>query len=232
MVVHIPHSSKILPLKFEWGLTDTEISEELEKMTDYKTDVLFFHKNALIFPYSRIYCDVERLLNDDMEEIGMGICYESTSDGKPILKSKADRKEAMRLYKEHHKRLEKMVAAELKQHGKCLVIDAHSFPKVPLPYEKDTNRPDICIGTNKWDDGVVEIANYAAEYFGEKGYAVSFNSPFFGSMIPEKFKYDKRASSLMIEVNRSIYTGRNFSKVFTDIQLLLVRLERIYLKKD
>ena len=33
--------------------------------------------------------------------------------------------------------------------GKCLIIDGHSFPEIPLRFEldKDPNRPDICIGT-------------------------------------------------------------------------------------
>ena len=45
-------------------------------------------------------------------------------------------------------------------------------------------------------------------------------------MIPEKYKYDKSVSSMMIEVNRGLYMDGDFNKVYEDIQQLLSELER------
>ncbi len=41
---------------------------------------------------------------------------------------------------------------ELKRKGKSLIIDCHSFPEKPFPYEEDQSleRPDICIGTDSY----------------------------------------------------------------------------------
>jgi N-formylglutamate deformylase len=48
-------------------------------------------------------------------------------------------------YRPHHAALERAVANALERTGQCLLIDAHSFPSVPLPYELDQEfrRPDI-----------------------------------------------------------------------------------------
>ncbi len=57
-----------------------------------------------------------------------------------------------RYYDPHHARLETLVAEKLEASSKCLIIDCHSFPSKPLPYEPDqsANRPDICIGTDEF----------------------------------------------------------------------------------
>lgn len=230
MIVHIPHSSTRFPDGFPRGyiaLSEKELQKELERMTDHKTDILFAHENAIVFPYSRLYCDVERLPNDDMEEIGMGICYRRTSTGKELYSRHHSEETRKALYSLHHTHFSEKVAADVKNNGKCLIIDAHSFPAVPLPYEKDLNRPDICIGTNEWDEGVKGIAEYTEQYFSEKGYRVLRNSPFWGSIVPEKYKYDKNVSSMMIEVNRGLYMEGDFDKVYGDIQQLLDELERL-----
>ena len=58
MVLHIPHSSTN-PLGISF---DADLDKEIELLTDHHTDKLFHHAgtNRLVFPISRLVCDVER----------------------------------------------------------------------------------------------------------------------------------------------------------------------------
>jgi len=85
MILHIPHSSTTLPDSFQ-VLDGVLLEKEFQRMTDWFTDELFDYAGAkkLVFPYSRLYCDVERFRDDDKEEMvkkGMGVCYTSSSFG-------------------------------------------------------------------------------------------------------------------------------------------------------
>jgi N-formylglutamate deformylase len=50
----------------------------------------------------------------------------------------------------HHLALSRAVEDELNAQGLSLIVDCHSFPSTPLPYEmdQDPSRPDICIGVD------------------------------------------------------------------------------------
>lgn len=103
-------------------------------------------------------------------------------------------KNAPAYYRPHHVKLTDAVNAALAAHGRCLIIDAHSFPAVPLPYEldQDPNRPDFCIGTDSFHTPD-SIASEAQASFLEAGYTVTANRPFAGSLVPlEHYQQDKR----------------------------------------
>ena len=84
MLLHIPHSSTIIPKEITF-LKDIE--KDLERMTDWYTNELFSHPHSEIvkFGFSRLVCDVERLLIDKpMEQFGHGITYSNDSYGNPL----------------------------------------------------------------------------------------------------------------------------------------------------
>ena len=64
-----------------------------------------------------------------------------------------------KLYWPYTRALENVVTECLDRFSTCLIIDAHSFPSEPLPYE-DTRleRPDICFGHDPYHapSGVLE----------------------------------------------------------------------------
>src|SRR3954462_3005611 len=129
-------------------------------MTDAYTDELFGGAlpgvPAAVFPVSRLVVDPERFDDDSVEpmaELGMGGVYERSSTGTRLRAAPTDDERAAlldRFYHPHHDRLTALVAAALRADGRCLVLDGHSFPSTPLPYEpdQDPDRPDICIGTD------------------------------------------------------------------------------------
>jgi N-formylglutamate deformylase len=89
-VLHIPHSSRLVPAEERQSirLDDAGLSNELLRMTDAHTDELFpltpVEAARLVFPVSRLVCDVERFPSDEDESMakrGMGAIYTLTSKG-------------------------------------------------------------------------------------------------------------------------------------------------------
>jgi N-formylglutamate deformylase len=215
IILHIPHSSSYIPkeVRDQFILSDSELQKEIELMTDWYTDEIFDLPDCkkVKFPVSRLVVDPERFQDDNLEpmaKLGMGVMYTHTNDGKK-LRRKLSMKEKKNLintyYIPHHKRLTIAVENMLVRFGECLIIDCHSFPKVPLPYETDLLRPDICIGTDKFHtpgEMTIEIK----KHFERKGLNVVINRPFSGALVPMKFySKNKRVKSVMIEINRGLY---------------------------
>jgi N-formylglutamate deformylase len=80
-VLHIPHSSRHVPPEERQAirLDDTALHTELLRMTDGYTDELFpvtaIEAGRIVFPVSRLVCDVERFSSDEDEPMaarGMG----------------------------------------------------------------------------------------------------------------------------------------------------------------
>ena len=219
MLLHIPHSSAIIPDEYAEDFT-CDISEDIRKMTDWYTDELFScHRQRIVFPISRLVCDVERFRDDALEEMatrGMGVCYVSGYDGRPIRVLSAERKDTIirKWYDPHHEKLERLTKDILDKHGECIIVDCHSFSDTPLPCEHDQSRsrPDICIGTDFYHTPE-QLTEKLCEAFIKRGYSVKINSPFAGSIVPAAYyRKDNRVSSVMIEVNRGLYLTESCGK--------------------
>ena len=83
IVLNIPHSSSEFPGTAKDGW-ENGIDEHIQRWTDWGTDRLFGMASSMdprihpvTFPWSRFFCDVERLENDPLEKIGQGIVYSS-----------------------------------------------------------------------------------------------------------------------------------------------------------
>ena len=78
LLLHVPHSSTLFPRESRFTFDDLDFDERL--LIDYYTDELFIPKVAsegiryAVFPYCRLFCDVERLMNDPLESRGLGFC--------------------------------------------------------------------------------------------------------------------------------------------------------------
>ena len=161
-VIHVPHASTRIPadVRDQFVLSDEQIADEIRLMTDHLTDELFAVPEAMAlavrFPVSRLVVDPERFESDEQEPMaarGMGVVYERTCRQTPLRRPlTASERQALieRWYRPHHQALTAAVATVLQTQDTCLIIDAHSFPSIPLPYEadQDADRPDICIGSD------------------------------------------------------------------------------------
>jgi N-formylglutamate amidohydrolase len=156
--------------------------------------------------------DPERFLDDEQErmaQIGMGAVYTKTSSLEPLRIFDPKQRESLiqRFYSPHHQKLNELCRNALHRTAKCLIIDCHSFPTLPLPYETDQSldRTDICIGTDAFHTPQ-RLKEFAQELFSKVGLSVAIDRPFSGTIVPSGYYLrDKRVMSIMIEVRRGIY---------------------------
>lgn len=226
LVLHIPHSSHFIPPEARRAivLDDAALRTELLRMTDAYTDELFevtaAEAGRVVFPVSRLICDVERFSSDQDEPMaarGMGVIYTRTSLNEPLRADPTplERQQILdRWYWPHHLKLERLVNDVVSRAGQCLIVDCHSFPSKALPYEMDQSkdRADICIGTDPFHTPsfLSETLIAAAK---ELNFSVAVNAPFAGALVPiAYYQKDRRVRSVMIEINRRLYmdepTGR------------------------
>ena len=216
LLIHIPHSSTVVPADVRKGilLSDDELEREILTVTDLYTDELFAFTGAALIrnEYCRIVFDPERFRSDEAEPMarfGLGAIYVSTVHGKPMRAFPADEREAMlvRFYDPYHASLEAAVDRILLSHGECLIIDGHSFTSRPMPFEQeqDRDRPDICVGTDVFHTPA-EVARRIEVSAGQQGMSTERNFPFAGAITPMKhYRKDPRVRSVMIEINRRRY---------------------------
>jgi N-formylglutamate amidohydrolase len=213
LIANIPHSSTYIPsfIKQSFILSDGDLYNELLKLTDKYVDEFFscvpdFDGISMIYRYSRMIVDPERF-EDDQEEImsskGMGVIYTKTSNGNKLrISPKEDEREELLdlFYRPYHSAIEREVQNLIDAFNRCLILDCHSFPSNPLPYElnQDPNRPDICLGTDPYHTPkrLIEIIE---SFFGKYDLTTSLNMPFDGTYVPMKFlRSDRRVFSLMV----------------------------------
>jgi len=237
VIIHIPHASALIPEeeRSRLVLSDEDLEQELLRMTDRYTDELFdLGEEAIrvIFPVSRLVCDPERFLDDTKESMaarGMGAVYTKTSDGRP-LRPRPDPGERQRLldayYFPHHQWLEEAVRSTLADHGRCLIIDAHSFPSSPLLCDEnqDPDRPDACIGTDDFHTPAW-LERTAVRAFSGLGWSVAVNRPYLGALVPlSLYGKDECVRSVMVELNRKIYMDEHSGERSADFGQVRLRI--------
>ena len=219
LLVHIPHSSTYIPLemKDKFLLSNDDLHKELLRMIDRYTDELFscvaeLGGISVKYNYSRLVLDPERFRDDKKEVMvakGMGVLYIKDSDGRKLREiNEKERKQLLQsLYDPYHEALTQEVQELLNNFDECLIIDAHSFPSVPLPYEtsQEIGRPHICLGTDPYHSPE-DLTEFIQRFFEGIKLTTAINEPFAGCYVPSKFLHqDKRVKSIMIEINRELY---------------------------
>ncbi len=214
LILHIPHSSTEIPILDGYITSREKIQEEIIKLTDWYTDDLFDSDvdSKIVAPFSRIFCDVERFADDDLEIMskkGMGVLYEKLDSDELLRKVTPELREKIlnEYYWKHHDSLTTVVEKQLKRNEECLIIDCHSFPSTPLikAINQNSNPPDFNIGTDSFHTPMKYI-EASKIYFENLGYSLGVDWPYSGSIVPMKYyQKEKRVSSIMLEINRKLY---------------------------
>ena len=214
LILHIPHSSTKIPFHDGYVSSHAKIQQEIIKLTDWYTDDLFDSDvdNKIVAPFSRIFCDVERFADDELEImsiVGMGVLYEKLDSDELLRKVSPElRKKILNdYYWKHHNSLTTIVEEQLIKNGECLIIDCHSFPSTPLQkaINQIPNTPDFNIGTDSFHTPKKYI-EASITYFENLGFTLGVDWPYSGSIVPMKYyQKDKRVTSIMLEVNRRMY---------------------------
>ena len=228
LIANIPHSSTFIPLNMidSFLLSNDELKNEMLKMTDRYTDEIFSCITELggisvIYTYSRLVLDPERFRDDEKEDMaknqkGMGVIYTKDSNGRLLRDiNETERNRLLEnLYDPYHNAILKEVKGLLNDFGECLIIDGHSFPAIPLPYETNQviQRPMVCIGTNQFHTSQ-NLTDFILNFFNNRNLTTEINKPFKDCYVPLEFLgKDKRVNSIMIEINRGLYMNEDIGE--------------------
>ena len=242
IICNVPHSGVIIPeaLKMDFVVTSEKLNEEAIHMADNYTDALYsellYVSSYIVSKISRIIVDVERFLNEEdepMAKVGMSAFYTRTSSGAALRNvSKETNLILKKIYSDYYDAFTGLVDSVLAKYDHALIVDCHSFPSIPRPYEPDqkSDRPDICIGTDEYHTPA-HMAELLKKNLEELGYRVAINTPFSGSIVPgQHYQKNKRVLSVMVEINRKLYMNevtleklKNFSVVSRTISRCIIK---------
>ncbi|MFC5804257.1 N-formylglutamate amidohydrolase [Streptomyces formicae] len=219
VILHVPHSSRVVPADVRRGilLDDTALERELDHITDAHTTELAAAaaEAAPVAPWrfvntlSRLVVDPERFPDgrEEMEAVGMGAVYTRTTHREQLRPVDTDPRPLLgRYFHPYAEAMRAAVADRLYAAGRAVVVDVHSYPTRPLPYELhgEGPRPPVCLGTDPFHTppGLLARAQEVFRGFGGTG----LDSPFAGTYVPlEFYGKDPRVSALMIEIRRDVY---------------------------
>ncbi|MFI6059197.1 N-formylglutamate amidohydrolase [Streptomyces sp. NPDC051286] len=219
ILLHVPHSARHIPEQVRSGikLDDRALELELAHITDSHTAELAA-KAALAAPVtpwrfinglSRLVIDPERFPDEreEMAAVGMGAVYTQTTHREQLRSPDVDPEPLIdRYFRPYAEAMTAAVDERLAATGRVVIIDVHSYPTAPLPYELHGSgpRPPICLGTDPFHTPPEILAQAEKAFAGFGGTGI--NTPFTGTYVPLKhYGTDPRVSALMIEIRRDVY---------------------------
>ncbi len=213
-ILHVPHSSRFIPdeVRSDILLTDEDLKNELDEMTDSHTEVLAetAARESKIRPWiflntlSRLVIDPERFpdAREQMNTIGMGAVYQSTSTGKNLRRPDEGKEKDLleKFFHPYARVFENFVTRRLSTLDQVIIVDVHSYrARIHMnSLNKGLRRPAICIGvdgfhTPEW------LQERAKKCFSQIG-DIAINEPYSGTYVPlTKWGVDAKVSSIMME---------------------------------
>jgi N-formylglutamate deformylase len=244
LIVHVPHAGTWIPdeARRDLLLDDVGLDAELACMTDWFTDRLASDGLALADASaavianraSRLLIDPERFVGPEepMLAVGMGAVYLSTSDRRQLRVEDPGRDERLitRWFDPYAAALTALVDQTLSSYGWAVIVDLHSFPSRPLPYELDhsARRPGICIGTDPFHTPA-HLIEAVAEAFADSRWDIATDTPFAGTYVPLRhFGRTPEVMSVMVEVRRDLYQEEPGGDPNDGYDLVVTHLARLF----
>lgn len=219
VILHVPHSSRVLPESVRRGihLSDPALERELDHITDSHTAEIAAAAAArcAVTPWrfvnglSRLVVDPERFPDEreEMLAVGMGAVYTHSTHRERLRPEGFDARPLLdRYFHPYADAMTRAVEERLEATGRAVIIDVHSYPTEPLPYELhgDGPRPPICLGTDPFHTPAALLAAAGKAFAGFGG--TGLDSPFAGTYVPLKhYGKDDRVGALMVEIRRDAY---------------------------
>lgn len=225
VISHVPHAKTECPSHMAFTQAEQDRARmEIRVVTDWFTDELLTEADEqIIFPFSRVYCDVERFVDDPLNDVGQGVFYEKTLDGRPLRHENLQAKAAaIHLYRGHHDWLKQSISMTLPI-SPVLLIDMHSYSDFQAGFTGKHARPDICLGTDP-DHTAGWMVDEARAVFERHGYTVDVNLPYSGTIVPTGMRGYSDLTAMMFEVNKRLYLNADLTKNprgFARLQLAL-----------
>lgn len=182
IILNIPHCSTAHI--FDWGKWPHNphfINKVVRRVTDWYTDFLFYSDNPavqeVVFPYSRLVCDVTG--TDEGS-----ILWPAQGGYKRNELSDSERATLLDLHHEHNDKLKNCINKD------SVLIECHSFTGEEV-------QCDILVGTIDWvrNKDIVDIVKHEFE---KSGYSAA-------CLFNEEFAFEPSCKSLFIKVNRRVY---------------------------
>lgn len=214
VIVHAPHGSRFIPAELEhtYLLDSNEMTAEKNHMTDHFTDILvrgLSGCSTIVNGLSRFVVDVERFPDEreEMLAVGMGAFYTHGSARQPIREDAHTQNPALlEFFRAYSRAFTELVQRTVDHHDRAVIIDVHSYPTHPLPYElhSDEPRPELDIGADETHTSPALI-DQVRECFAQLQAGV--NESFHGTYVPLRFydAKDARVQSVMLEIRRDTY---------------------------
>ena len=228
VILHVPHSSRFIPdeVRKDLLLTDEQLAEELDEITDTLTDALALDAisklpTGLPKPWlfinrtSRFVIDPERFPDEReiMNQVGMGAVYTKTTSGAQLRSKDFDPKQLLEKYfHPYATAFTELTRRRVNDVGQVVIIDVHSYRanQHPNAVNHGQKRPAMCIGTDSFHTPSWLIALFQKE-FGALGDCFE-NEPYAGTYVPlEFYQSDKRVSSIMMETRANTFLDDNLS---------------------
>ncbi|MBP5688152.1 MAG: N-formylglutamate amidohydrolase [Muribaculaceae bacterium] len=186
IVLNIPHSSICGIFDGgKWPHNPHFINKVVRRVTDWFTDFLFYSDNPavqeVVFPYSRLVCDVTG--TDEGS-----ILWPAQGGYKRHELSDSEHAELLDLHQDYNEELKSYINED------SILIEGHSFTGEEV-------QCDILVGTIDWERNH-DIVDIVKHEFEKSGYSVNY-------LFNEKFAFEPSCKSMFIKVNRRVYMNHS-----------------------
>ncbi len=218
LVLHVPHSSRVIPPDARSGilLDDAALEAELDAMTDAHAALIAAELAArlplrpwqFVNRTSRLVVDPERFPDPEQEEmtaVGMGAVYTRTSHRQPLRDDDPTHRADLieRYFDPYAAAMTDLVEERRQTVGRVLVIDIHSYPRHALPYELHAaaRRPALCLGVDERHTPADLVEAFTSAFDD-----VVVNEPFAGCYLPlQHYGSSTDVFGVMLEIRRDTY---------------------------